>query len=391
MNNAERRLGDPMNLPREMPADCPTQKLTEPLPRRAGDSGLGVPEFEPERSRPLSAEEKRAHQAMLDEQLRQKAEVVLSDLERGSGWELPRPVRHFCSAVLVLMAALLGLFLVTQFVQFAAAIQSLPPWGRWLATGSLLLFGGLLVFWLLKIGWALLRLRRSPRLCVKALRVLGDRKRMQRVAAERQADARELLETYLQSYPLVGKDRRPMRALGLSERECDGLLAARDRLLDSSRPLAPGDWLDEFQQEFQGRLDEWARRRIRQYAFRVGAGTAASPVALIDQMIVLYACTALVKDLFTIYHLRPAWGQAVLILARSVVQTYLSGVVEEAAELAVDSGSDALANWLGEGADALPGVIGRAAGAKTAEGVLNGWLLVRLGRRCAKSLQPVRL
>ena len=117
---------------------------------------------------------------------------------------------------------------------------------------------------------------------------------------------------------------------------------AKKRLLDSSRPRTHGEGLEDFQEEFQGVLDHVAGRRIKQYALRVGAGTAASPIAMVDRMIVLYGCTAMVKDLFAVYHLRPALGQTVVILSRAVVQTYLSGMIEEAAETAVDAGADFL-------------------------------------------------
>ena len=384
MSDLNGRLGDPMDLP---PREASTQAGSV---RRAGDTGLGVPEFAPSESRTLSDEESAAHQEQMEAQLRESAEAMLSELGQDSGWKLPAPIRRFCSMVLVTISAVLGLFLVTETIQFAAVIETLPQWGQWLATGCLSVFGGVLIIVLLQLVWRAIRLQRSPRIHLEAMKALAERRHMQCVVAEKQAEARELLVDYLENYPLAGRSRRRMLAMGMSEEEWCSLQEGRTRLLDTSRPLTPTDWLDEFSTNFQGVLDKVARRRINQYAKRVGLGTAASPVAMVDRMIVLYGCVALAKELLTIYHLRPALGQTLVLLSRGIVQTYLSGLVEEAAEAAVDGAADSLAGVFGEGAGILTGTAGRVVGAKTAEAALNGYLLLRLGKRVMTQLQPVR-
>lgn len=210
------------------------------------------------------------------------------------------------------------------------------------------------------------------------------------MAIEKQGKARKLLVKYLRTYPKSTSDRKRMLNLGMTAEEWSRLMEAKGRLLDSSRPLTHSDWLDDFRSEFQGLLDEVSRRRIKQYAVRVGAGTAASPIAMVDQMIVLYGCSGVVKDLLTIYQLRPAFGQTAVILSRGVVQTYLSGMVEDAMEPLADMGADSLSEFAGEGASILTGTVGRAVGAKAAEAALNGWLLHRLGRRVMTQLQPIK-
>ena len=67
-------------------------------------------------------------------------------------------------------------------------------------------------------------------------------------------------------------------------------------------------------------------------ALEVGLGTAVARVAAIDQAIVLYSSMALVKDLMAIYGLRPELGQATVILARSIRNTYLAGLLQEVSE-----------------------------------------------------------
>ncbi len=374
MSDSEKQLGDP----------------AEAVVRRAGDSGLGVPEFEPKKSRVLTEKERNNHQAEVEEMLRLKAESMLFELEQEEGWTLPTPVRQFCSAVLVAVAAVLGLFLVIETVQFFATMESLPMWGQWVATGCLVVFGGIIAAILLKLIWGVIRLQRSPRIHLQAMKTLAERRSLQCVAAEKQSEARDLLKKYVKEYPVTGKDRKRMRAGGMTEQEWSTLLMAKKRLLDSSRPLTHVEWIEDFQKEFQRVLDHVAGRRIKQYALRVGAGTAASPIAMVDRMIVFYGCTAMVKDLFVLYHLRPALGQTVVILSRAVVQTYLSGIIEEAAETAVDAGADSLSEYIGEGAGVLTGTLGRAVGAKATEAALNGYLLYRLGKRAKAQLQPIR-
>jgi uncharacterized membrane protein YcjF (UPF0283 family) len=365
-------------------------KKEESVVRRAGDSGLGVPEFEPVASRPLSAAEIAAHQQAVDAALREKAEAMLAELELDEGWRLPAPIRRFCAYVLVLLAAVLGLFMVTQVVQFFAEINALPPWSQGLAIGGLVLFGGALAVVLFQLLWGVVRLQRSPRIHLKAMTALAERRQMQFLAAEKQADARRVLMRYLRDYPVEKRSRMKLLAMGLSEPDWESLLTARDQLLDADRTQSDADWLAAFGRSFQGALDKLARRRIKQYARRAGIGTAASPVAMVDQLVVLFSCTAMVKDLFVLYHLRPAFGQTAVILARSVVLTYLSGMIEETAETVADATADSLADFMGESASVLTGAVGRAVGAKTAEAALNGLLIWRLGKRAMGQLQPIR-
>lgn len=363
----------------------------EPLERREGDSGLGVPDFAPEQSRPLSEAEQAEHRRAVDDELRAKAEAMLAELELDEGWRLPTPVRRFFSYALVLLAAVLGLFLVTQVVQFFAEVETLPQPAQWLAMGGLALFGGAMVVVLCRLGWGVIRLHRSPRIHLKSMAVLAERRKMQFYAAEKQAEARGMLERYLKTYPVDRRSRMKLLAMGLPEPDWEALLTARDQLLDASRPQTDADWLEEFGRRFQGALDGLARRRIKQYARRAGIGTAASPVAMVDQFIVLYSCTAMVRDLFEVYHLRPAFGQTAVILARSVVLTYLSGMIEEAAETAADATADSLGDFMGDGASVLTGTLGRAVGAKATEAALNGLLIWRLGKRVITQLQPTRM
>lgn len=356
--------------------------------RREGDTGLGTPEFKPENARTLSEDETQAHFRAVEDQMRQKASELLADLEEEQGWKLPRALRNVISALLIVMAALMGMFITTQTVQFFADIHSMPLWSRWLSSAAMILFGGILFLVFAGLIWGLFRLQRTPRLHLKAMKTLSERRQLQRFAVQKQSEARVRLEHYLRNYPLTEKEPGFLTALGIKDGELASLKTVRERLLDRSRPMGASDWLDDFQKGFQNILDDLAQRRVRQYARRIGIGTAASPIAFVDQMIVLYGCTAMVKDMFAIYHLRPAFGQTVLTLARSVVHTYLSGMFGDLAETAMD-GMDGLEDIAGGGLGFLTGTVGKAVSAKAAEASLNAMLILRLGKRTIRILQPV--
>lgn len=382
------RLGDPMAQFSQENGGTPAPDEEPETLRREGDHGLGVPEFEPENERTLSHEETEAHRLRLEERMRQKAEAMLEDLEQQEGWRLPRSVRNGLSVFLIVIAALMGMFITAEIVQFFTTVSAMSAGPRWLATGAMILFGGILIVAFFGLLWGVFRLQRAPQLHLKAMKILSERRQLQIFAIQRQKDARTKLRRYLRDYPLSGKGQKRLTALGLREGELASLKLARDRLLDQSRPVGAEDWLDDFQKGFQVILDDLAQRRVKQYARRIAIGTAASPIPFVDQMIVLYGCIALVRDMSTIYQLRPAFGQTVLTLARSIVNTYLSGMLEDLTENAID-GLGSLEELVGDGLGILTGTVGKAVSAKAAEASLNALLIWRLGRRTIGLLQPV--
>ncbi len=142
------------------------------------------------------------------------------------------------------------------------------------------------------------------------------------------------------------RERRQWQRLAVHhvDRARGGLRRHRTRLDDARRDLvvepqnlSASEWLEAFNGRFQSILDAAARRRVRAYAVKVGIGTAASRFPLLDQAIVLYACMALLRELLVLYGLRPTAVQAALLLPRSVVTTYLSGVLQDVSDEAADT------------------------------------------------------
>ena len=98
----------------------------------------------------------------------------------------------------------------------------------------------------------------------------------------------------------------------------------------------------------------------------------------------------MIKELMVIYGLRPAFGQTPVILARSILMIYLSGLLQDLS----DRASDTVANMIDDSWTEVAGMIGQrplsAIASGAAEGIVNGFLIWRLGKRTISQLQPVR-
>ena len=392
-NNNQERLGDPMSgMPKPVaPKEKQQEKQAEPFQARKGDHGLGVPEFEPENARILTDKEVAEHARKLDDKLRVEFEQKLKELEVAGGgkWHLPYPVRSFLTWLILAVSAILGLFLISQGVSFYSEIKVMPQPFNWIVGIGAGLLASILVLLILKLLLMLISLHRSPGISLKTMEVLKERQSWQKLANEHSEKAQTELKKYLKSYKLNGDTRKRLIAVGLTEQEYESLLTGKDYLLSDEVPLSPDEWIAQFTNRFQGILDSVAKRRTKQYATRAGLGTAISPVTIIDQSVVLYSCVALIKDLMFLYHLRPAFGQTAVILARAILNTYLSGMLEEVTEKAADSLSESISDWSGDMAGLLGSGLGRAIGTKTTEAMLNGFLIWRLGKRTMSQIQPV--
>ena len=142
---------------------------------------------------------------------------------------------------------------------------------------------------------------------------------------------------------LGGDARKRLRACGVSEAQYDELVEAHGFLL-RDEPLSPDEWLKAFSLRFQLILDAAAERRAKRYAMKVGVATAATPVAVIDQLIVLLLVRGLDQGIDD--HLRTAScirSDDDTPYARSIVATYLSGLAQELSEDGVDTVWDAVA------------------------------------------------
>ena len=358
---------------------------------RRMDTGLGQPDPAPGPEAEMSdvsaeeIEELRREQ----EKLRRQFEEKLLELEQ-TGIKIPRAVFRFVMWAAIFLAAVLGLFIINQGVRFAVQIQALSvPWNI-LAISGTVLFSAVILVVTGKLIGKFLALRSMTRIDLKALNLLSERRRYRYLAEQKKEEAKEVLAGYLKDYKL---DDREGSALGLDKQDIVRLHSHRRNLLDSSGYADSAHWLKELDETFVHILDRTARKRIRTYTRAVALGTAASPIRFIDQMIVFYASLKLISELTQIYSLRPAMGQSVTILARSIIQAYLSGLIGEHAEAGVDTLGDYYENIFGE--ISLTTGISAATDAarfimpKAGEGALNGFLVWRLGKHAQKMIRPL--
>ncbi len=391
-SNAPRRLGDPLDMPPPPKGAAKTgsRGAENSAQLRSGDRGLGQPNFTPVASRPLSDEELTRYQVEEENRLREEFNRKLETL-RGMNefWAVPDWIRRIVTGALLVGASVLGLLVTVELSRFISTFASLPTPFNWIGAAGAVLFGGILLGVTGWMFWQLARLKRSPVIRLEAITALAEREKWRQMAQSRAAEAKEQISAYLKEFPLSVQDQKRLFALGLTAHECEDMVKARERLLENTVPMPPKDWLHAYLSQFQSIQDEAAKRRIRQYALRVGAGTATSPLAAIDQMIILYSSMALIKDLLCLYHVRPAFGQAGLLLARSILNTYLSGLFEGLTENAADSVADSVHHMTGEMTEALGGSILRTLGAKVTEAGLNGYLIHRLGNSTVRMLRPV--
>ena len=391
-SNRPRRLGDPLDVPPVAPggsgADFRETQCSGQY--RRGDRGLGQPNFTPTESRALTDAEVLRHQAEEDRRLREEFARKLESL-RGMNefWPVPDWMRRILSTALLVGASVLGLLVTVELSRFVSTFASLPTPFNWIGAAGAALFGGVLLGVTGWMFWQLARLKRSPVIRLEAITVLAEREKWRQLAQSRASEAKDQISSYLKEYPLSNQDRKRLFALGMTDQECGEMAKARDRLLKNATSRSPKDWLHAYVSQFQSIQDEAAKRRIRQYALRAGTGTATSPLVAIDQMIILYSSMALIKDLLFLYHVRPAFGQAGMLLARSVLNTYLSGLFEGLAENAADSVADSVHHMTGEMTEALGSGILRTLGAKVTEAGLNGYLIYRLGNATVRMLRPV--
>ncbi len=360
-------------------------------PPSSSDTVLGQPDPEPDSwAEVREVPEDEIRQLRKDqEKLQRQFEEKLLEMER-TGFKIPGILSRIGLWVAVFLGALLGIFLLNQGLRFADQISSLSmPWSA-LATLVFLLFLGLLLFVVVRLAVKLLAFRNLTKFDLKALKLLAERKRFRILAEQKQKEAKSVLSNYVREYD---PNRLKGQAQGLSSREQKGLIASRKRLLDSQEYLDTQSWLKDFEESFVRVLDKKGQNRIRAYTSSVALGTAASPIKFIDQMIVLYAALKMISELLQIYNLRPAMGQSIAILGRSIVQAYLSGVVGEHSQAGLEGFADYYESIFGE-ISFTTGVSAATDAAKyvfprVSEGALNGFLLWRLGKQAQKMIRPI--
>jgi uncharacterized membrane protein YcjF (UPF0283 family) len=294
------------------------------------------------------------------------------------------------------MAALIGLFVLSHLTSTLAAMETFAPGFRYAGYAALLLLTACMLYAAARVCWLYARFRANRPIAYRGLRELAHRTKLHRLVQVKKQEACDQLAEFLRSYPLTSKtDRQTLISLGLTDEQLNGLASLRGVLLDQNRFGNHDIWFEQFQTRFQKVLDEAADIRIGYIARRVALMTAVSPHSLVDVLVTFYWSFTMVGDLCRIYQLRLGTLSTLALLGHIFFNAYVAGQlneVEETVGVGIESLSPELA--AGVGTDAVTGLLGNLAtiaGARVGSGMLNYFLLRRLGKSAARSLRPMPL
>jgi uncharacterized membrane protein YcjF (UPF0283 family) len=260
-------------------------------------------------------------------------------------------------------------------------------WAGLTLLGLLLLYavGRFLVFYV--------RLSPSRPIRLKGLEEVAQRTRLRHLVQKKRGEAREQLLLYLRGYPVEQeRDRKVFAALGLEEAALQNLTRARAELADVNRFTTTDEWFGAVRDRFQVILDEAAEQRVIYFARRVGVLTAVSPNTLVDTLLALTCSFTMLADLCRIYNLRVGRLGTAILLGRIFFNAYLAGQLNELeglTETGIQSFLSETGLHLGLAGDAVTAKAAGKFGARAASGLLNYYLLKRLGRYAIRLLRPI--
>jgi putative membrane protein len=378
------RLGVPYAGLKVQPLPDHRQTSTEEPTLRCGDPELGRPLGIPERVTPLSSADRevllQAEQEQAQRDLDKAQELVASDPAVGwLGW-FAHPL---AAALLIGGAGVLGLFLYSQVLAILANIAMQPVWVQWIGYAALAVCAGAVAYAVVRFLLLYVQLKRNRQIRLAGLAELQERTRLRWLAHEKAAEARDQLAEYLRRFPInTPKEQKALATMGATPEQVKTLLTVRETLLDPAKYTTSSEWFRTFQMGFQGTLDQAANSRILYWAKRCGLATAVAPNGLIDTVAATYFGFALMTDLCKLYHLRAGKTGTAALLGRVFFNSYLAGQLNDWEKLTEEQYQHLMGEMFA--AKALAKV-----GAKATSGLLNFFLIQRLGKYAMRLLQPV--
>ena len=356
----------------------PEEPETPSTARRAGDSGVGRPV--PDK---IIVETKELPPAAPESPV---SDDVGEEDPIATSIYAPTWICKTLQACLLFISAVAVFFIVTQTASFLANVRQLSLPEQILLSVPLVIFGGIILWVIVKILLLFLRLRVSPQIKVKALQELEERKSLRNLCLKSNREAVGKLCAFLKDS--FSKNGEELRALGVDAETVRSLMKRRDMLIqDAENPSGTSrGWIADFRQFIQEPLDKIANGRIVRCSMNTAIMTGISPFSLIDRLIVFSACLSLLKGLMQIYSLKPSWDKNLILMGQVIVNTYLAGVIEDVAE----AGIDGVADLAGDAVSQIPDYALRWAG-KAAETATQGYMVYRLGKAAVRVLHPVRV
>lgn len=386
------RLGIPGGHSRPAtPPPPPEQPVSDGEPTiRPGETDLGRPEHVPDNVSPLSdcdrEKLRQSEEAQALRDLAEAEELTASDPAVGwFGW-FAHPL---AAAFLIGAAGALGLYVYSQTLDVLANLAAQPQWVQWLGYAGLLVCGGAVLYAAGRFLILYFRLRRNRQLRLAGLEELHQRTRLRWLAHAKAAEARGQLEQYLREFPIgTPKQVKKLTSVGLNPDRIATLEKVRAELLDAEKFTGTQEWFDRFRTGFQATLDAAASDRIGYWSRRSGITTAMAPNGLVDSAAMLYFGFALLADLCEVYNLRTGKTGTAVLLGRVFFNSYLSGQMNEWEKLTEEQ-LNLLINPQGPLAELTAARVLSKVGAKATSGLLNYFLLSRLGRYGCRLLRPV--
>ncbi len=295
------------------------------------------------------------------------------------GLPVPTWLRWLYLSATLVVVALFGLFLFSQAISSLALARTLPVWAQYLLLIPLAFCALAVLGVIVSLVWSWLRLRSFRQINLAAVEELRRRAESRQDAVEHYQTARRNLEQYIKDYVLVGREAGKLVAAGLSDTDMDALRRDGEYLL--ARQTDSRDWLNDFQRLYQRRLDETAARRVNIWALKAAGCVMASPLPLLDALLILGISLRMIRELCVIYRIRTGNTASMVLLVRAIRNAFIAGVAEDATDMAGEALGDHVSQILGEGAASAAGSsFARLIAPKLGEGAINALFMRRLGR-----------
>lgn len=378
-NNLTNKAESALNLPTEV-QEIPTQHVknsTYQPPRQ----DVGIPDPASSIQEPLTPQE-------LQSLYRKKPPIGETSIH------LPNSL--FNHTVILSIAALCSvfcLFIATQVLTIIEKVAQSPIWVQSIWYIAVCILVTVVILAIGRLVQMYIKLSQNPRIVFKGLKDLADLKKQMNISQTELLTARERLYSYVLTYPI---DETPFHEsdlvkLGFSETDFNALKNQKETLLN--RSIAPSDqeWLTDFKGKFLAIIDRCVDARIRYYVFRVGIKTAVVPNSLIDTLIVIYSSLMLIGDICKIYNLRMDHLSLVIILGRSVIQSYIASETEELSKSLFEKTIEMTQDISQSISHGMVQKVGKIIVPKAIEGGVNGFLVWRLGKSAKMMLQPFEI
>ncbi|MDR0881950.1 MAG: DUF697 domain-containing protein [Candidatus Adiutrix sp.] len=271
---------------------------------------------------------------------------------------------------IAVLTAFFGFYISTQAIGAVALAQTMPTWGQVLFLPPLTLCGLIVILVFISFIWSWYKLNNFIQINLGDIQKLALQRDTRQEARHHSREAKNRLLAYLKNYPIPSA---PDKQSQFTKDNTTNLENARKKLL--AEVTDTGDWIDKFNSEFLAQLDTIADAKIKAQAIKAGVAAMASPLPLLDSILILGLSFDLLKELCKIYNIRIGGLALPFLFGRVIRNAFIADVTDGALDLLSDAVGSSFLNFVG---------------AKVAEGGINAIFMRRLGRSAQGLLRPVK-